>query len=242
MSEAVLPLALVTGSAHRLGRAFALSLAGQGFAIFLHYNRSDEEAAETAQELRASGIPVFPFHADLTQTEEIDSLFSYLDTLPHPLKVLVNSAALMPRANIRTLPVTDWDMVMALNLRAPFLMTQQAAIRMKEGGLIVNITDAGAVKAWTGYPAYSVSKVGLEALMRIQAKALAPGIRVNAIAPGLVLPAANISQADWQKLVDRLPLKRPATTREITSALEFLIKNESITGQTIIVDGGYSLA
>ena len=241
MAKMEKPLAMVTGAARRLGRAFALSLARQGYAIFLHYNLSNEEAAATEKEITAMGIPVYPYQADLTSATDIEALFSYLDTLPNPLRILVNSAALMPRADIRTLPLVEWDKVMALNLRAPFVMAQQAALRMKEGGLIVNITDAGASKAWTGFPAYSVSKVGLEALMRVQAKAFAPKIRVNAIAPGLVLPAANLSPEDWNKLVDRLPLKRSTSTDEITSALEFLIDNQSITGQTIIVDGGFSL-
>ncbi len=130
---------------------------------------------------------------------------------------------------------------MALNLRAPFLLSRQAAVRMKDGGMIVNITDAGAGKAWTGFVAYSVSKKGLETLTHILAKSLAPKIRVNAIAPGLVLPSENISDAEWQKLVSRLPLKRPTSTDEISSALIYLMNNESVTGQTIAMDSGYSL-
>jgi pteridine reductase len=147
----------------------------------------------------------------------------------------------MQRGEIRSLSMDEWDATMALNLRAPFLLAQQAARRMKNGGLIVNVTDAGDGKAWTGFPAYSVSKAGLEALTHILAKALAPNIRVNAIAPGLVMPSKNVTPAEWQKLVDRLPLKRPVTQDEITSALEYLLKNKSVTGQTVVVDSGYSL-
>jgi NAD(P)-dependent dehydrogenase (short-subunit alcohol dehydrogenase family) len=128
-----------------------------------------------------------------------------------------------------------------LNLRAPFLLAQKAAERMIQGGLIVNVTDAGVGKAWTGFPAYQVSKAGLEVLTRLLAKTYAPTIRVNAIAPGLVLPSANISAEEWTKLVNRLPLKHSASLEEISAALGFLLKNESVTGQTIIVDGGYSL-
>jgi pteridine reductase len=120
-------------------------------------------------------------------------------------------------------------------------LAQKAAERMLAGGLIINITDVGAHKLWSGYPAYVVSKSALETLTRIQAKAYAPKIRVNAIAPGLVLPSENISKEEWKILVDRLPLKRPASQEELTSALEFLLKNEAITGQVIVVDGGYSL-
>jgi NAD(P)-dependent dehydrogenase (short-subunit alcohol dehydrogenase family) len=112
---------------------------------------------------------------------------------------------------------------------------------MTEAGLIVNITDVGAQKAWSRYPSYTVSKAALESLTRILARALAPKIRVNAIAPGLVLPSDIVPPEEWERLIKRLPLKRPARTEEIASALEFLLKNEYITGQTIVVDGGYSL-
>jgi NAD(P)-dependent dehydrogenase (short-subunit alcohol dehydrogenase family) len=139
------------------------------------------------------------------------------------------------------LAIKDWDLALDLNLRAPFLLAQQAATRMTEGGLIVNITDIGAQKAWSRYPAYTVSKAGLESLTKMLARAFAPSIRVNAIAPGLVLPSDVVTREKWDKLVDKLPLKRAATLDEVTSALEFLIRNQYITGQTIVVDGGYSL-
>lgn len=236
-----IPLALVTGGARRLGRAFALALARQGFAILLHYHHSEEEAAATADAIRALGMPVYPLQVDLTSSTNIESLFSNLDTLPHPLKVLVNSAALMPRGDVRTLSAVDFDAAIALNLRAPFLCAQEAAKRMEAGGLIVNVTDVGAQKAWSGFPAYTVSKAALESLTRVLARSLAPKIRVNAIAPGLVLPSEHVSPEEWERLVGRLPLKRPASVDEIAAALEFLLKNEYITGQTIVVDGGYSL-
>jgi NAD(P)-dependent dehydrogenase (short-subunit alcohol dehydrogenase family) len=241
MAEMEIPLALVTGAAHRLGRALALHLAHLGYAILLHHHSADEEALDTVKKITNLGMPVYPFKADLTESAEIDSLFLYLDTLPHQLKILVNSAGVMQRGNILTLSVEEWDAALSLNLKTPFLISQRAAARMRGPGLIVNITDSGVGKVWTGFPAYLVSKSGLETLTRIQAKALAPNIRVNAIAPGLVLPAGNISEPEWQKLVDRLPLKRSTRPEDISSALEFLINNESVTGQTIVVDGGYSL-
>ena len=234
-------LALVTGAAHRLGRAFALTLARKGYAIALHYNRSSVKAQETVTEITALGIPVFPFQADLSQETEISQLFEHLDNLNLPLKVLVNSAAVMPRGDIRAMPAADFDSAIALNLRAPFLCAQHAARRMESGGLIVNITDIGAHKAWTGFPAYVVSKAGLESLTRVLARALAPGIRVNALAPGLVLPAEDFPPEEWERLANRVPAKRSANIEEISNALEFLLENEYITGQTITVDGGYSL-
>lgn len=112
---------------------------------------------------------------------------------------------------------------------------------MTPGGLIVNVSDIAAHQAWTRYPSYVVSKAGLESLTQLLARSFAPDIRVNAIAPGLVLHSDVVTEEQWSKLVQRLPLKRAAALDEITSALEFLVKNQYVTGQTITVDGGYSL-
>ena len=234
-------LALVTGSAQRLGKAFALSLARMGYAIALHYRGSVTEAEDTAKEIRTRGVDCLPIRADLTDPKKIDFLFSLVDEMKLPLKVVVNSAAVMPVGKPGELELRDWDSALDLNLRAPFLVAQQAAKCMTTGGLIVNITDIGAQKAWSRYPSYTVSKAGLESLTKMLARAFAPDIRVNAIAPGLVLPSDVVTDEQWQRLIERLPLKRAATLDEVTSALEFLIKNEYITGQTIVVDGGYSL-
>jgi NAD(P)-dependent dehydrogenase (short-subunit alcohol dehydrogenase family) len=231
------PLALVTGAAHRLGKVFALTLARQGFDIFLHYHQSSDAALQTQAEIESVGRRVNLCQADLTDPAQIQSLISNLDFL----NVLVNSAAFMPSGNVEALAIENWDTTLDLNLRAPFLLAQACAKKMTMGGLIVNITDVGAQKAWSRYPSYTVSKAALESLTRILARALAPKIRVNAIAPGFVLQSDIVSDEEWQRLVNRIPLKRAARTEEIASALEFLLKNEYITGQTIVVDGGYSL-
>jgi pteridine reductase len=235
------PLALVTGAAHRLGKAFVLALARKGYAILLHYRTSDMQAARTATEIRTLDVPVFLSQADLTDPKNISAMFSMLDKIPHRLKVLVNSAAIMPAGDPRTLSVEDWDTALNLNLRAPFLCAQEAANRMTSGGLIVNVTDVGAHKSWSRYPSYTVSKAALETLTKILARALAPSIRVNAVAPGLVLQSDLVSTPEWNRLVERLPLKRAATVEEIASALDFLLNNAYVTGQTIVIDGGYSL-
>ncbi len=231
------PLALVTGAAHRLGKVFALTLARQGFDIVLHYHQSAEAALQTQVEVESLGRRVFLAQADLTDSTQIQSLVSKLNAL----HVLVNSAAFMPGGNVEALTLEHWDTALDLNLRAPFILAQECAKKMTDGGLIVNITDVGAQKAWSRYPSYTVSKAALESLTRILARALAPKIRVNAIAPGFVLPSEIVSDEEWQRLINRIPLKRPARTDELASALEFLLKNEYITGQTIVVDGGYSL-
>jgi NAD(P)-dependent dehydrogenase (short-subunit alcohol dehydrogenase family) len=234
-------LALVTGSAQRLGKAFALALAHMGYAIALHHRGSVTEAEKTAEEIRALGVDCLPIRADLTVPEKVEFLFSLVDEFHVPLRVVVNSAAVMPVGSPRDLEFNDWNSALDLNLRAPFLVAQHAAQRMTGGGLIVNISDTGAQKAWSRYPSYTISKAGLETLTKLLARSLAPAIRVNAIAPGLVLPSNVVTPEQWEKLIEKLPLRRAATLEEITSTLEFLIKNEYITGQTIVVDGGYSL-
>ncbi|HIE24853.1 MAG TPA: SDR family oxidoreductase [Anaerolineales bacterium] len=237
------PLALITGSAHRLGFLFARTLAEQGYAILLHYNNSRDEAEIAAVKLRLLDVPVFLAQADLTDPNAISGLLSVVDTFSHPLHVLVNSAALMHPADAQTLSVFDWDATLNLNLRAPFLLAQGAYQRMSDvgGGLIVNITDIGAQKAWSKFPDYTVSKAGLESLTKILARSFAPKVRVNAIAPGLALPADDFPAKEWNRLLNRLPIPRPAKETELASALKFLLENEYIIGQTITVDGGYSL-
>lgn len=231
------PLALVTGAAHRLGKVFAVSLARRGYDILLHYHRAADLARQTQGELEALGSGVRLCPADLTDPEQVQGLVA---SLP-PLDVLVNSAAFMPAGKVEALTLETWDTTLDLNLRAPFLLAQACAEKMTTGGLIVNITDVGAQKAWSRYPSYTVSKAALESLTRILARALAPRIRVNAIAPGFVLSSGIVTDEEWARLIGRVPLRRAARPEEIASALEFLLQNEYITGQTIVVDGGYSL-
>jgi len=231
------PLALVTGAAHRLGKVFALTLARAGYDIILHYHSSEEEAFQTRAEIESLSRRVILAQADLTQPSEIHSLVSNIESLD----VLVNSAAFMPSGNVDTLSLENWDTSLDLNLRSPFLLAQGCAKKMDDGGVIVNITDVGAQKTWSRYPSYTVSKAALESLTKILARALAPKIRVNAIAPGFVLGSNIVPAEEWERLIGRIPLKRPARSEELSSALEFLLKNEYITGQTIVVDGGYSL-
>ncbi len=242
------PLALVTGGAHRLGKAFALALARMGYDLLLHYNSAEEQAQQTKAEIESLGVKAYLVQADLTQPDQIQAIFTTLESRfstfnfqPSNFNLLINSAAIMPVGNPRDLELQDWDSALDLNLRAPFLLSQQAAKRMTSGGLIVNISDIAAQKAWSRYVSYTVSKAALESMTKLLARSFAPNIRVNAIAPGLVLPSDVVTPEEWDKLVSRLPLKRAATLDEVTSALEFLVNNQYITGQTIVVDGGYSL-
>lgn len=234
-------LALVTGAGHRLGRAIAIELGHQGYAVVLHYNRSEEGAERTAAELKEAGVQVYLIRADLTSPRQVETLFDRVGKIGFPLRVLVNSAAVMPRESVLSISATEWDATLALNLRAPLLCAQHAVKLMETGGVIINISDSGAHKAWTGFPAYVVSKAALETLTRLLARALAPKIRVNAVAPGLILPSQELSPEDWERLVGRIPLQRPGAPEEIGQAVAFLLKNQYITGQTLVVDGGYQI-
>ncbi len=237
-----LPLALVTGAAHRIGLAVALELSRQGYAIGLHYHRSQAQAKAAEAELASAGATVYALPADLTAPDQVEDLFTRVAQLPHSLSVLVNSAAVMSRGSLRDMPVDEWDASLDLNLRAPWLCARAAARLMGEdGGSVINITDSGANKVWTSYPAYVVSKAALESLTRLLARELAPRVRVNAIAPGLILPSAELSPEQWQRLVDRLPLQKAGQPADIARAVLFFIQNRYITGQVLAVDGGYQL-
>jgi pteridine reductase len=235
------PLALVTGAAHRLGKVFAAALAHEGYAVALHYWNSEQEAQAAARELTGLGAPVFPMRADLADAQNIPRLFDELDRVPHKLAVLVNSAGVFRGSDPRNTQLSEWELTMALNLRAPFFCAQQAAARMTGGGSIINITDVGARKSWSHFPAYSASKAALETLTGILARAYAPQIRVNAIAPGLFLRSAETSEQEWKRLLDRLPMRRAGQPADLGAAFLFLLQNEYVTGQTLVVDGGYGL-
>jgi NAD(P)-dependent dehydrogenase (short-subunit alcohol dehydrogenase family) len=235
------PLAVVTGGAHRLGKVFTETLAKHGFAVAVHYWSSSEAAEGIVRQLRSGGSTAYALQADLRESASVSALFSRIDSLGHRLQVLVNSAALLRPADVRRLEASDWDETLNLNLRAPFLCAREAAARMWDGGLIVNVSDVGARKHWVRFPAYTVSKAGLESLTGVLARTFAPDIRVNAIAPGLFLPSADMQAPEWTRLVERLPMRRAGTADELAAAFEFLLTNEYVTGHTLVLDGGYSL-
>lgn len=233
--------AVVTGAAHRLGRDVALSLARLGFAIALHHHKSIDAAESTRREILSLGVEAKVFQADLGDPSQIENLFRDIDSRGCRLRVLINSAAVMHAERLPNVSAKEFDSEIAVNLRAPLLCAQYAALRMEAGGLIINISDVGAGKVWSGYPTYVMSKAGVESLTRLLARSLAPNIRVNAIAPGLVYPSKALPDEVWDTLVAKVPLRRAARPEEITGVIEFLLKNEYMTGQTIVVDGGYSL-
>ncbi len=236
-------VALVTGSARRLGRAIARALAAAGADVAVHHNRSPEAAAEAIAEFRSFGVRAEEFQADLTDSTEIDRLFVALDETFGRLDVLVNSAALFERKPVLEITTDDWDRVLNVNLRAPFFCSQQAASRMQDSGMgkIINIADVGGLQPWPGYAHHSISKAGLVMMTRVLARALAPQVQVNAIAPGPVLPPEELTAEERQRLAEMTALKRLGTPNDVAKAVLFLIESDYITGETVVVDGGEML-
>ena len=236
-------IALVTGSARRLGRAIALAMARRGCHLMIHFHRSAQGAEDTVAEIKSLGVHAAAVQADLSQEDGIRTLFEALDQAYGGLDLLVNSAAIMERKDLLAVSQEDWRRTIDLNLRGAFFSLQHAAERMKArgGGAIVNISDVAALQPWKRYPVHSISKAGVEMLTKVAALALAPEIRVNAIAPGLILRPEFTDQKRWKKLAQALPLGREGSASDVVDAVIFLFENDYITGETLIVDGGRML-
>jgi pteridine reductase len=235
-------IALVTGSAQRVGKAIALKLAREGAHLIVHYGSSADAAEQTTAEIRALGVDAITAQADLANPAHISALFQQIESRFGRLDVLVNNAASFHKEAFQTTSLEAWDEVMAVNLRAPFLCMQHAARLMgSQGGVIINIGDLAGVYAWREFAAHGVSKAGLIHLTKQAARELAPHIRVNTITPGPILPAPQMSDSAWQAIAAEIPLKRNGSPEDIARAVVFLVQNDFITGESITVDGGEAL-
>ena len=232
--------ALVTGAARRIGRTLALTAAQAGYDVVVHHRHSDDDAAETVREVEAIGRAARAASADLAA----DDLRGLIAAAPGPLTLLVNCASLFDDDRIRTLTPQSWDAAIAANLRAPVLLSQAFAAALPEGrgGLIVNIIDQRVLRPTPQFFSYAVSKAALWAATQMMAQGLAPGIRVNAIAPGPTLPSIHQSPAAFDAETAAVILGHGASPDEIGQALAYLIDARSVTGQMIAVDGGQHLA
>lgn len=234
--------ALITGAAHRVGKAIALRLAQEGCDIALHFHASAEEARLTLLEIEAVGVQAFIYQADLSSYAEILSLFNAVERDLDRLDILINSAAIMHRVQFAEASLDDWNSTIDLNLRAPFFCTQLAVNLMgHEGGAVINISDIAGLQPWVDFPIHSISKTGVEMLTRLAALAFAPQVRVNAIAPGPVLKPEKMTDQRWQQIGEALPLGRPGAPSDVSEAVIFLLKNDFITGEILVVDGGNQL-
>ncbi len=234
--------ALVTGAAHRVGRAIALALAQEGCNIALHYHAGKAQAERTLPELKRLGVEARAYQADLRSLEEIAALFQAVHDDFGRLDILINSAAIMQRIPFEDVTNEDWRATIDLNLRAPFFCTQSAVKLMGEaGGAVINISDIAGLQPWVKYPVHSLSKAGVEMLTKVAALTFAPAVRVNAVAPGPVLKPDRLSDERWSQIGVDLPLGQPGEPADVTEAIIFLLKNDFITGETLVVDGGNQL-
>ena len=241
-------VALVTGSARRIGRAIALELAEQGVNILVHYHRSDPaQVRDTLQEIKSLGVDAFAVGADLSQAHGVERLFSEFQERYDRLDIVVNNAAVFQQRQFLDVSLEDWDLTMALNLRAPFLITQRAARIMQEnpvpGGTIINICDAGVDGPWTKYPHHGISKSALWMLTQVSALSLAPSVRVNAVVPGPVLKTDRPDLTDdvWAKVAERIPLKRTGTAGDVARAVVYLCQEDHSSGALLHLTGGEHL-
>ncbi len=237
--------ALVTGGARRIGRAIALALAGRGANVAFTYLSSYEDAAAVAEEIRDVGGQALAIPSDLSEAMSPPIVVGMAVERFGALHVLVNNAAVFPRTPLEDADVKAWNRVMALNLRAPYLLSREAAAPMREagGGVIVNITDIYAQRSLPDHVPYVVSKAGLEALTRAMARELAPDIRVNAVAPGAILWPKDMPEDQRAALTRRIPLGRKGEPEEVAEAVRFCIEGpEFLNGETLRVDGGRLLS
>jgi pteridine reductase len=236
--SATRPVALVTGAAHRVGRALAVGLAADGYDIALHFHSSASKVGEAEEAIAAQGGRATLFQSDLREGDAPARLVSDVVQAVGRLDVVINSAAVMIRMPIGEITATDWDNVLDLNLRAPFLIAQEAARHLPDGGSIINIADLAAFEIWPVYLPHGVSKAGVVYLTRALARVLAPRIRVNAIAPGTVLLPENFDPGFAAHLTASTPLRRDGAPEDVVEAMRYLLKATYVTGDTIIVDGG----
>jgi 3-oxoacyl-[acyl-carrier protein] reductase/pteridine reductase len=229
---------LVTGGAKRIGRGIALRLAREGYRVGIHYGASEAEARQTAEECGGAEL----FQADLASVPAIRRLFAEVAERFGGLDCLVNNAARFTRIDPLDISEADWDFIHSVNLKATFFCCQEAARLMKRGGAgrIVNISSLGGIRPWAEHAHYCASKAGVIMLTKALAKAWAPEITVNSVAPG-VIPFDDLDERG-AAMIRATPAGRGGTPDEIADAvIYFLRAGEFVTGQLMAVDGGLSL-
>ncbi len=232
---------LVTGGGKRVGRGIALRLAAEGARVAIHYNSSEAEALQTAAECAFEGQPAPIFRAELQSVAAISRMFDEIGERCGRLDGLVNNAARFTRFDPLDITEADWDFIHSVNLKAVFFCCQNAARLMRKsgGGRIVNISSLGGIRPWAEHAHYCASKAGVIMLTRSLAKAFAPDITVNSVAPG-VIPFGDLD-ARAASMVRNTPAARAGTAAEIADAVVYFLRASSfVTGQILAVDGGLS--
>ena len=237
------PVALVTGASRRLGRAFAEGAARSGHDVAVHYRSDPDAAARTVASLEALGARARAFRADLRAPGAPGRLVREVLGGLGRLDLLVHSASPWLDKPVGDVSEADWDDVFSVGPRAGFFLAQAAAAALSEAeGAVLLVSDVAATKAWPRHVPHAASKAAVEALVRNLAVALAPGVRVNGVAPGIVLPPDDLPAAEVARLVSRTPLGRAVAVEDLVSAALLLTANRSVTGQVLSVDAGRAVA
>ncbi len=235
-------VALVTGAARRIGRSIALKLAAEGASVVVNYRTSKAEAESVVQEIAAAGRRAEAWQADVSRRTEVHAMITEIERQFGRLDILVNNAGRFFPAAFEELTEQQWNSILDTNLKSQFLCSQAAAplLRRTGRGRIVNLASLGGLLAWPKYTHYCVSKAGVIMLTRCLARALAPEIAVNAVAPGTITFPGDSPEIE-QDFIRRAPLRRTGTGDDIANTVAFLIQSPFITGQVFVVDGGRSL-
>src|SRR5829696_6178095 len=232
-------VALVTGAGRRVGRAIALALGARGMRVVVHFNGSRQGADETARLITDAGGQAIVEHADLAGLAEAEALVDRAVAWQGALGALVNSAAIMVRTPVGETTQADWDTMFAINVRAPYFLSQRAAPALAASrGAIVNIADLAAFESWPAYVPHGMTKAAVVQMTHALARALAPEVRVNAVAPGVVLLPEGWSADEAERLRSTTPLARLGTPEDVAGAVVYLLEADYVTGETIRVDGG----
>lgn len=232
--------ALVTGAGQRLGKAVSLELARAGRNIVVHYRSSNDEAEAVAAAIQAAGGAAVTVQADLDDPDQRATLVARAREAGGPLSALVNCAAIFEHDTVETLSEAALQRHIAINTFTPSLLARNFAqtLRGDERGAVVNFLDFKLANPYPDHFSYTLSKYALAGATELMARAMAPRVRVNAVAPGYTLPAPGQSDEDFQRLHADTPLERGPTPDDIARAVRFLVESEAITGQTIYVDAG----
>ena len=245
--------ALVTGAAHRLGKAMALYLGARGFDVAVHYNGSSEAAEAVAEDIRAGGQNAVALQADLTVEADMQALLpTAAEALGGPITTLVNNASVFEYDRLGSATRKSWDRHLESNLRAPFVLTQALAAQVPEPvmdangepvpqGLVVNLIDQKVRKLSPEHMTYTIAKMGLWAFTRTAAQDLGARVRVNSIGPGPTLQGARQPLKNFEGQRQATILRRGSNPEDICQALGYLIDACAVTGQLICVDGGQHL-
>jgi pteridine reductase len=234
--------ALVTGGGTRVGAAIVRALAAAGCDALIHYARSADGARAVAADVERLGRRAVLLPADLTDRAQVESLAERALAAAGRVDVLVHNAANFERVDPGELSAEAWDRAFALNATAPYLLTVALAPALRRArGSVIAVTCLSAESPWKNYLPYSASKAALANLVKGLALGLAPEVRVNAVAPGTVLPPADYDEATLDRIRARIPLGRTGTAEDVARAVVFLAENDYVTGDTITVDGGRSI-